>query len=649
MPPEDILTIEPTDLFNLKFVLSASFSPDGEKVIFSVAHVETSSGLGHTQIWLFDQKANSSQPLTSGKASDYHPAWSPDGQQIAFLSTRDGSAQIYLISAAGGEEIKLTDLPNTILDGPVWSPDGTQIAFTAGPAQPPHQEGEPYRVTRHITRIDGGGNPDFFTQDIQSIHIQNRQIKRWTKDACLNDKPRWSPNGQEILFLASLEPESYNINPQPKIVDADGKITEILPDWGFILDINWMPDGNQLVFIGQEGDKPAGTKNDIWIVGRNSNHPVCRTNNLFHGVGSGLQSDMPVLWDSPLKPDPSGNYLFYNVQVGGTTRIFQIALQGKESWEPQIFGEFHAVLMDSSVNHLLFSASSMSIPPELFLSDIGATYRIQITNFNTWLPENRRLPHLDHFNFPSIDGEQIEGWLLVPSPGNAPYPTIVYIHDGPHAACGHIFNFECQMLAGAGFAVLQINHRSSSGYGNDFSTCVMGKWGTLDYQDIIAGLDRAVQKGICDPMRLGIFGKADGGRLASWAITQTGRFKSAVIENPLTDWKSFYITGDSGVWACTHELGGKPEDIPQVYAKCSPLTHAHQCTTPVLFVVSDKNEHIPPEQSLQFYTTLKVNGCTAKMLRLPESSHNASTLGMPIMRHAQNEALLSWMQYYLGG
>jgi dipeptidyl aminopeptidase/acylaminoacyl peptidase len=104
-----------------------------------------------------------------------------------------------------------------------------------------------------------------------------------------------------------------------------------------------------------------------------------------------------------------------------------------------------------------------------------------------------------------------------------------------------------------------------------------------------------------------------------------------------------------GAWVTAEEMGGHPHEIPEVYIRCSPITYAHRCNTPTLLIQGEEDFRCPAEQSEQFYAVLKANGCIVEMLRLPNSSHAGSITGPPILRRAQNEALLEWMNRYVLG
>jgi dipeptidyl aminopeptidase/acylaminoacyl peptidase len=195
--------------------------------------------------------------------------------------------------------------------------------------------------------------------------------------------------------------------------------------------------------------------------------------------------------------------------------------------------------------------------------------------------------------------------------------------------------------------VLFINQRGSTGYGEEFSNQILGDWGNLDYRDLMAGVDFVIERGIADPDHLGCCGRSAGGYMTCWIVGQTGRFKAAVPECPVTNLISLYGVSDFGAAFATKQFGGAPHEIPDVYRRCSPITYAHRCTTPMLLIHGEADYRTAIEQSEQFYTVLKANGCTVEMLRIPGSPHGGTIHGKPLFRRAQNEALLEWMNRYV--
>jgi dipeptidyl aminopeptidase/acylaminoacyl peptidase len=446
-----------------------------------------------------------------------------------------------------------------------------------------------------------------------------------------------------------MDPNKHDIAAHLKTVDLEGEVTDITADWGEVQSAAWLPDGQKILYTGQPAGLPIGSKNDLWITDKGGSTPECRTKDLKFGVGGGLQPDMPVMPE--LKPliTEDGKKAFVNVQDGGTVQIYEVNLSGKESWKSLLNGERACYPMGLAGEDLLFAVTTLNDPPELYLAETDGSEEKQLTTINQEILAEFNLPEYKHLLFPSEDGVQVEGWIMLPPEGEAPYPTVLYIHGGPHGAFGHTFSFDFQMLAGAGYAVLIVNHRASTGYGEEFSTAIKGDWGNLDYKDLMASVDYAIEKGLADPDRLGVCGLSGGGNLSCWIVGQTDRFKAAVPENPVTNWLSFYGVSDVGVWFAVEEMGGHPHEMPEVYAKCSPITFAHNCTTPTLLIQGEFDLRCPAEQSEQFYAVLKANGCVVEMLRLPNSPHTGSIMGPLPIRRAQNDALLDWMDRYVLG
>lgn len=646
--------VEPADLFRLKYVTSAQLSPDGKQVAYAESWVdgETDKEAEHSAIWLLTLDSGETRQLTSGTARDGAPTWSPDGKQIAFLSTRGEKPQIYAIPVNGGEARALTSLKQGAGSGAAWSPDGKQIAFTAVPIEEPRDLSKPYRVDRHVYRFNEMEYLDDVVQALYVVSIDGGEARRLTDDRATSSQPQWSPDGTEILFAWSMQPDKHDaLFPRLKLVNVEsGEIRELTGDWGGVGIAAWTPDGRRIAFTGQPNGLLIGSKDDLWVIDRDGGTPVCRTGSYVLGVGGGLQDDMPIsLAATSLKITADGNYAYAGVQDGGTIGIYKVALDGAESWEKVIGGDRACLLYGASESALVFGASDINHPIDIFACDTDGGNERQLTHINdAWLAQVK-LPSVEHLLFPGSDGVQVEGWLVTPPEGNAPYPTILYIHGGPHSAFGHIFHFDTQMLCGAGYAVLLVNHRASTGYGNGFSTAIKGDWGNLDYNDLMAGVDTAIARGLTDADRLGVCGLSGGGNLSCWIVGQTDRFKAAAPENPVTNWVSFYGVSDIGVWFAVEQLGGHPHEIPEVYARCSPITYAHRCTTPTLLMQGEHDWRCPPEQSEQFYTVLKANGCTVEMLRFPNAFHASTLRGALPVRKAHNDALLGWMNKYVLG
>ncbi len=648
----DKRTLQKEDLCQLRFLNGGALSPDGERVVYAVNKINAEDDKEYSTIYLHDIASGKTRQMTNGAAVDGLPSWSPDGRSIAFSSDRGGKAQLYLLPVDGGEARQLTNFQRGIGGGIAWSPDGGKIAFSAvADAQSPDLGKEAYRLDRTVYRFDGIGYLDDAVQDIYVLDIASGATKQLTDDRGNNSNPRWAPDGGSILYDANMRfDNSRAMTPDLKSVDLEGRQTLLLEDWASVDKASFTPDGARIVFVGRPDDgKPIGTKSDLYVLDMKTGDITCRTQSLDVGVGGRLSLDMPVAGLSlpNLLVSDDGACAYATVQRGGTDHIYRIALQGVEDCRQITQGDCAVFPLDRHGEKLLFARTSLNSPPELFTLELNSGVSKQRTELNANMLEEIELPASEHLTWNSIDGAAVEGWYMKPPAGEAPYPTILYIHGGPHAAYGCGFHFDFQMLAGAGYGVLFLNHRASTGYGDSFSTAIKGDWGNLDYQDLMSGVDHAIELGLADADRLGVCGSSGGGNLSCWILGQSDRFKAAIPQNPVTNWRSFYGTSDIGIWFSVEQMGGHPHEIPEVYERCSPITYAHRCRTPTLMVQSELDWRCPAEQSEQFYTVLKANGCVVEMLRQPGGYHGASISGAVNLRRAHNDAMLEWFARYL--
>jgi dipeptidyl aminopeptidase/acylaminoacyl peptidase len=245
----------------------------------------------------------------------------------------------------------------------------------------------------------------------------------------------------------------------------------------------------------------------------------------------------------------------------------------------------------------------------------------------------------------ATDGTALDAWALTPA-GTGPFPTVLAVHGGPASAFGHVFHSDHQLLTGAGFAVVFANFRGSAGYGTQFMQRLDGRWGEVGEEDHHAVLDRAIELGIADPDRLGVYGLSHGGFAVCWLLGRSDRFRAGIAENPLVSFASAYGTMDMP-WLVERTVGALPHEAPELYYERSPLPYAASCTTPLLLIVGEEDHRCPPTEAEQYFRALKAVGCEVEMLRMPGCSHLGSWFGPVAARTAQNEALVNWFARHM--
>ena len=220
------------------------------------------------------------------------------------------------------------------------------------------------------------------------------------------------------------------------------------------------------------------------------------------------------------------------------------------------------------------------------------------------------------------DGEPVEGVLTKPvgyREGTA-YPFIVNPHGGPTGASLAAFNTAAQFFAGNGYVVLQPNFRGSTNYGQAFVSANIDNWGITDYDDVMTGVDHAIEMGWADPDRLICYGWSYGGYLSAWIVTQTDRFQAVSPGAGLTNLYSMYSTNDIQDYLASF-FGGTPWTAADNYREHSPMTYVADVESPVLLMHGGSDTRVPPEQSVEFYRALRDLGKDVTFVRFPREGH----------------------------
>jgi dipeptidyl aminopeptidase/acylaminoacyl peptidase len=154
-----------------------------------------------------------------------------------------------------------------------------------------------------------------------------------------------------------------------------------------------------------------------------------------------------------------------------------------------------------------------------------------------------------------------------------------------------------------------------------FSLANFADFGGGDYEDIMTGIDHLIRKGIADPHRLAIGGWSFGGYMTAWAISQNHRFKAAVDGDGNTDFISFSGTSDIPDYYINY-LGNPFWVDSSLYIERAPIMHVKNIITPLLILEGENDVRVPPGQSYELFTALRMQNKPVKMLLLPKQGHS---------------------------
>ena len=629
-----------------------AIAPNGSAVLFTVTRSTAQTNRIDVALMLLRSGQSAPIELHVPAVGVNTVRWAHDSKRFAFFATDPGLGQMGLYvmdvtapeaTAYGLKKLCAYDRGNSFIsksgNALSWSPDGTRLAF-AGTTEPaPRPVPDPLVVTRlqYKTRTALSDNR---RSHIFVVSATERSTpKPLTVGEFDNHSIDWGGDGSEIVFLSNREPDpDAALNYDIYAVNAStGALRQVTKTAGVEMEPVVSPDGKSIACIATK--RPLTTIDSVAEDAHVFAVPFAGGSPRELNQALDRRSASPV-WA------PDGQSVLFTAGDHGKALIYRVPAAGgasKPAFDKNAQVAGLSVARDGSI---VFGMTDPLMPRELFRLPPGAAQPAQITKINADLVAQWKLVRPETIAFKSFDGTEVQGWLYPPLDTRGKAPMILDIHGGPHGAFGYGFNPEFQLYASRGYAVLAINPRGSSGYGQAFSDGCVNDWGGADYKDLMAGVDAVLKTHpSIDGDRLGVMGGSYGGFMTNWVITQTNRFKAAVSIASLSNLISFYAT--SLYQDLVHaEFNGFPWEGSnfETLWKWSPVAHVKNVTTPTLFLHGEQDNDVHITQAEEMYTALRRRGIEAALARYPREGH-----GFREPRHRLDVATrtLEWMDRFL--
>jgi dipeptidyl aminopeptidase/acylaminoacyl peptidase len=649
------------DLIHMHRVGDAKISPDGQWVAYVVSTPDLDANRSVSNIWAVRTSGGDSVQLTSG-GRDSSPAWSPDGKTLAFLSSRDGNSQVYLLPMDGGEAREITHL-STGADIVKYSPNGKDIAFTSSvypdckddacnSARDAEKEKSKVKARiyeqllyRHWTHWSEGKRAHLFVMSIEGSAAPRDLTSGANYDVPPDERGgpddiNFSPDGQEICFTAVTDKmEAISTNGDLFIVPVSGgEPKRITTNPGFDGNPVYSPDGQYLAYHAQ---LTAGAESDRWrimLYDRHSEKSQSLTDNFDRSAGE-------LTWS------PDSSTILFTAENETLNFVYSIA--AKAGAEPKkIVSESYnsAISLSADGKMLAFERTSLTMPGEVFAANSDGTNVRQLSHQNDAALATLEMNPPETFWFTGADGVKIQAMIVRPPNFDATkkYPLLVLLHGGPETMWSNAWGYRwnAQVFSAAGYVSLMINRRGSTGYGQKFTDEIAGDWGGKAYSDVMTGIDYTLKKyPFADGTRMAAAGGSYGGYMADWLDTHSGRFKAIISHAGVYDLASMYATEE--LWFNEHDTPGTPWGNPEAYKKWSASTYAGELAkfkTPTLVIAGENDFRVPYTQSLEFFNSLQREAVPSKLVIFPDEGH---WVLKPQNAQLWYKTFLDWLAAYL--
>ncbi|MCA9738804.1 MAG: S9 family peptidase [Gemmatimonadetes bacterium] len=645
------------DHYRLLDVGAPQISPDGRWVTYTVSTPVEETNSDDVATWLVPADGSGASVRVTHNGTDVRdPGW-----------TRNGRLRF----AAGSD--RWTVDPAT--------PDGTATPFQPDPEGLPSPDGrwravvrelptpaapEPDRTDferRHEERFKGAQVDWYpFVRDGQPFPLPDRTVAarteifleptdggpavQLTRLGLQPEQLSWRADSKALLFTADeavLDELAYGRS-DLFVVTTDGELTRLTDDGYTYAGVTFSPDGRWISYVRTWGTDfiieralDHGGPTDLYVRPATGGEPLNLT------AEWDLDAGRP-LWS------PDSRRLYFTAGIGGESHLFRVAAAGGPV-EQVTKGErrIRDLDIDASFRRMTYTVGTFERPDEIWSADIDGTAERRLTDVHADFLAGVSTSPGERIRWESYDGTPIEGFLLRPygyDASRGPYPLIVVNHGGPHSASGHGFDFKSQFFAANGYFVFLPNFRSSTGYGDDFKWATWGSWGTLDGEDVLAGVDHLIERYPIDRGRVGTTGHSYGGILTNWLITRyQDRFAAAVSGAGASNWTSNYAHSDVARTKET-EFFGRPWEprAREIMIRQSAFLNSGGVRTPTLFVHGDVDYRVPLEGAIQLYTSLKKQRVPAKLIVYEGMAH-AIRGHWNVVHRMMSE--LEWWETYL--
>ena len=550
---------------------------------------------------------------------------SPDGQWIAAMESRQGKFGLWAYNVVSKEYRFFANiyqsnhfLGHTANKNILWSPDGKYIAYVAGEREPEKQDSD-VRVYSRIGYKTRTSLSDNIRTHIFIIKVKEGVPRQLTNGPNDDHSLTWSPDGSKIAFISNrTQDPDNNYNNDIWIVEiATGKVTRVTDTPGTEFSPLWSPDGKYLAYLA--GVRPINTTDSqaenprLFVLLAHGDIPSELGRNL----------DLKIL---EIRWSPDSRHIYFTAENQGSILLYRISIDGKEI-NNLVSGKVIVESFDFSATKkcIVYKLLSDEDPGEIWAATLDGKEHRQLTHFQDTFKNKVIISKPEMFWFESFDGTPVQGWLIKPKPFDETrkYPVILRIHGGPHYAFYYQIYDVFQRLAEAGFGLILINPRGSSGYGQKFSDGTINEWGGAPYKDIMAGVNYAIANNDwIDADRLGVAGESYGGYMTNWAITQTDRFKAAASIYGVSNLVSFYGTSLYQLLIET-EFPGNIWDNFDLLWHWSPLKHVRNVKTPTIFFHGENDNDVPISQSEEMFIALKKMGVDSLFVRIANEKHGS--------------------------
>lgn len=637
----DVMT--PEVLWSFGRVGSASLSPDGKTVLFSVTYYNIEENKPYRELYTVPVAGGEVKQLTNTASNESQPIWRPDGKRIGFISSTSGSAQIWEMETDGSKPEQISDIEGGVT-GFKYSPDSKKIAYVKQvkldetindlfPDMPKaNARLEHDLMYRHWDQWHDFTYNHVFIADANKGRISGGKDILEGKKFDAPDRPfdgieqiAWSADSKTLVYSCKkLTGKDYAVSTNTDLYAYDlatGETNNLTPEHkGYDKNPTFSPDGKYLAWTSMKRDGYESDQTRLmvmnWETGEETNYSANWEQNAEH-----------LSWSR------DGQAIFFISDIHATDEIYRLSLADGKMQRITDGVHNYQTVEEAADGTLVAQKVSMSQPAELYAVDMATGEDTALTTVNKDLLGQLEMGKVEKRWVKTVDDKDMLVWVIYPPhfDPNKKYPTLLYCQGGPQGTVSQFWSYRWnfQMMAANDYIIVAPNRRGLPGFGMEWLEQISKDYGGLNIQDYFSAIDALAKEPYVDEDRLGAVGASYGGFSVNYlAGHHEGRFKAFISHCGIFNFDQMYVTTEE-MWFENWDIGGPYWDKSNAAAQrsygFSPHLFVEKWDTPILVIHGEKDFRIPYTQGMGAFNAAVMRDIPAQFLFFPEESHWVSS------------------------